>query len=96
MTPDPRPICVRCNGVVDAMGTNTAGGTRYCRCVCRWPIHGCGQPIYFLLNANENVQPFDYGGVPHHVTCAAFKRWKAEAKKRARPPGVGPLEQFLK
>lgn len=93
---DTRPRCVRCNGIVDPLGTNTLNSPKYCRCVCRWPDHGCHQPIYFLLNENERIQPFDYDGTPHHATCRALKAARERGRRESRPVGVGPLESFLK
>lgn len=94
MTDDPRPRCARCNLIVDPMGTNDLANPTYCRCICHFPEGGCLQPIYFIINANGNRQPFDYDGVPHHATCAALTRWKALAKKQQRPPGVPDLFTF--
>lgn len=112
MDPDVRPRCVRCGGVVDAHGVS-ANGSAYCDCVCKWPIVesnwvGCGARIWFAVNPNEKVQPFNLeDGRAHHETCTAFIEWKRrqrEAERAARkaaasapPPrnANATLEEFL-
>jgi len=49
-------------------------------------ITGCDAPIYFIVNARENLQPFDRieGGGPHHATCPAYREWKALMRSASR------------
>lgn len=71
--------CVRCGGIVDPKGVIPE---RYCLDVCKWPQievlgverWGCGERIFFLVNHNGNIQPFDLSnGKPHHATCSAWR-----------------------
>ena len=64
--------CVKCGNAVNAKGVDP---NRWCVCVCEWPDRGCGARIFFRLNMNQRVQPFDLdGGKPHHATCVAYRR----------------------
>ena len=76
--------CAKCNGIVDRHGISSAL-IAYCDCVCRWPKGGCGARIYFLINLNQNVQPFTLStGLPHHRECPPFAEWKAERRRIER------------
>lgn len=68
----PDMVCVRCNLPVDT--SRKSDGS--CRCTCRWPAGGCGEPIYMLVNLGENRQPFNLDGTAHHATCRAYIQQK--------------------
>ena len=68
-TPVIQERCIACGKTADPRGATEA----YCIHTCTWPNGGCGERIFFRVNLNQKVQPFDLkDGKPHHASCKAY------------------------